>query len=166
MEGVDRDLREVVLDSSAEYPMQRHFRIVVVCCVLIIVALLVVGAVFHGVLRHIVQTSPLLIAILLATRHSAFTKWTALPCFLFWLLVMIAIWLFLLGWAHIVSGTFSPTEIAMTLIVGVACAVGIGIAGRIRTVVRTWWAILAFLLIAALQLLAFRLSLLPAIAHR
>jgi hypothetical protein len=146
--------------------MQRHFRIVVVCCVLIIVALLVVGAVSHGVLRHIVQTSPLWIAIFLAARHSGFTKWTALPCFLFWLLVMIAIWLFLLGWAHIVSGTFSPTEIAMTLIVGVACAVGIGIAGRIRTAVRTWWAILAFLLVAALQLLAFRLSLLPAIAHR
>lgn len=146
--------------------MQRHFRIVVVCCVLIITALLVVGAVSHGVLRHIVQTSPLWVAVFLATRNSAFTKWTALPCFLFWLLVMIAIWLFLLGWAHIVTGTFSPTEIAMTLIVGLASVVGIGIAGRLRTEVRAWSGILAFLLVAALQLLAFRLSLLPAIAHR
>lgn len=146
--------------------MQRHFRILVACCVLIIAALLVVGAVSHGVLRHIVQTSPLWIAIFLATRHSAFTKWTALPCFLFWLLVMIAIWLFLLGWARIVSGTFSPTEIAMTLIVGSAAAIGIAIAGRLRTAVRAWSAILTFLLVAALQLLAFRLSLLPAIAHR
>lgn len=141
--------------------MQRHFRILVACCVLIIAALLVVGAVSHGVLRHIVQTSPLWIAIFLATRHSAFTKWTALPCFLFWLLVMIAIWLFLLGWARIVSGTFSPTEIAMTLIVGSAAAIGIAIAGRLRTAVRAWSAILTFLLVAALQLLAFRLSLLP-----
>lgn len=146
--------------------MQRHFRIVGVCCVLIITALLVVGAVSHGVLRHIVQTSPVWIAICLAARHSAFTKWTALPCFLFWLLVMIAIWLFLLGWARIVSGTFSPTEIAMTLIVGSAAAIGIAIAGRLRTAVRAWSAILTFLLVAALQLLAFRLSLLPAIAHR
>lgn len=146
--------------------MQRHFRIVVACCVLIIAALLVVGAVSHGVLRHIVQTSPLWIAIFLATRDSGFTKWTALPCFLFWLLVMIAIWLFLLGWAHIVSGTFSPTEITMTLIVGSAAAIGIAIAGRLRTAVRAWSAILVFLLVAALQLLAFRLSLLRAIAHR
>ena len=146
--------------------MQLRFRIVAVCCALIITALLVVGAVSHGVLRHIVQTSPLWVAIFLATRRSAFTKWTALPCFLFWLLVMIAIWLFLLGWAHIVSGTFSPTEIAMTLIVGLASAIGIGIAGRLRTEVRAWSAILALLLVAGLQLLAFRLSLLPAIAHR
>lgn len=146
--------------------MQRHFRIVVVCCVVIVIALLVVGAVSHGVLRHTVQTSPLWIAIFLATRHSGFTKWTALPCFVFWLLVMIAIWLFLLGWAHIVSGTFSPTEIAMTLIVGLASVVGIGIAGRLSTQVRAWSAILAFLFVAALQLLAVRLSLLPAIAHR
>ena len=102
----------------------------------------------------------------MAIRHSVFTKWTALPCFLFWLLVMIAIWLFLLGWAHIVSGNFSQTEIAMTLIVGLASAVGIGIAARLRSEVRAWSAILAFLLVAALQLLAFRLSLLPAIGHR
>jgi hypothetical protein len=146
--------------------MQRHFRIVVACCVLITTALLVVGAVSHGVIRHIVQTSPLWITIFLATRQSTFTKWTALPCFLFWLLVMIAIWLFLLGWVHIVSGTFSPTEIAMTLIVGLASAVGIGIAAGLRSEVRAWSAILAFLLVATLQLLAFRLSLLPAIAHR
>jgi hypothetical protein len=146
--------------------MQHHFRIVILCCVLLIAALLVVGAVSHGVIRHILQTSPLWIAIVLAVRQSAFTKWAALPCFLFWLLVMIAIWLFLLGWAHIVSGTFSPTEIAMTVIVSLASAVGIGTAGRMRTEVRAWSATLAFLLVVALQLLALRLSFLPAIAHR
>ena len=155
-----------MLDSSTDNSMQRHFRIVVLCCVLIITALLVVGVVSHGVIRHIVQTSPLWIAIFLATRHSDFTKWAALPCFLFWLLVMIAIWLFLLGWAHIVSGTFSPTEIATTLIVGLTSVVGIGIGARLRSEVRAWSAIPAFLLVAALQLLAFRLSLLPVIAHR
>jgi len=164
--GVDHGLQNAVLHSSTDNSMQRHFRIVVLCGVLIITALLVVGVVSHGVIRHIVQTSPLWIAIFLATRHSAFTKLAALACFLFWLLVMVAIWLFLLGWAHIVSGTFSSTEIAMTLIVGLASAVGIGIGARLRSEVRVWSAIPAFLLVAALQLLAFRLSLLPAIAHR
>ena len=145
--------------------MQSHFRIVVFCCVFMMAALLVVGAVSHGVIRHIVQTSPLWIAIFLATRHSAFTKWTALPCFVFWLLLMINVWFFLLGWPHIFSGTFSPTEIAMTLIVGLASAVGIGIAVRLKSEVRAWSAILVFLLVAALQLLALRLSFLPPIAH-
>jgi hypothetical protein len=48
----------------------------------------------------------------------------ALPCFLFWLTIMVFIWLFLLGWARIVSGHFFPTEIAMTLVVGLASLVG------------------------------------------
>jgi hypothetical protein len=146
--------------------MQRDFRIILLCCLLCIAALLVVGTVSHGVLRHIVQTSPFSIAIVLASRRSTFTKWTALPCFLFWLGVMIIIWLFLLDWAHVVSGTFSSTEIAMTLVVGLASAVGIGASGRIRSEIGVWSASLTFLLVAALQLLAFRLSLLPAIAHR
>ncbi len=36
-------------------------------------------------IRHIVQTYPLWIAIVLAARNSALTKWAALPCFVFWL---------------------------------------------------------------------------------
>lgn len=54
-------------------------------------------------IRHIVQTSPLWIAIVLAARNSALTKWAALPCFVFWL----------------------ATEIVMTIIVGSASAAGI-----------------------------------------
>ena len=81
----------------------------------IIAALLVVGAVSHGIIRHIVQTSSLWIAIFLGIRRSGWSKWA---CFFFWLLLMTAMWLFLLGWARIVSGTFSTTETAMTLIVG------------------------------------------------
>src|SRR5262249_25903738 len=93
--------------------IKQHPRFLVVCSFATIAALLVVGAVSHGVIRHIVQTSPLWIVIGFGLRKSALTKWAALPCFIFWLLLMTAIWLFLLGWARIVSGTFSPTEIAM-----------------------------------------------------
>jgi len=80
--------------------MNRSFRILISCSAVIMAALLVVGAVSHGVIRHIVQTSPLWIAIVLGIRGSALTKWAALPCFVFWLVLMTAIWLYLLGWAR------------------------------------------------------------------
>jgi hypothetical protein len=136
------------------------------CCLAIIVALLVVGSVSHGVLRHIVQTAPLWAAVVLGFRRSELTKWVALPSFLFWLMIMIFIWLFLLGWAQIVQGTFSPTEIAMTLIVGIASIAGLISCFRTRATTSWEMAVLSFLIFAGLQLLTFRLSLLPAIAHR
>jgi hypothetical protein len=97
--------------ASNEVPTQASgidARLLATCCVLNVAVLLVVGSVSHGVIRHIVQTSPLWITVVLGLRRSRWWKWTALPCFIFWLLVMIAIWLFLLGWARIVNGTFSP----------------------------------------------------------
>ncbi len=161
-----RTHRVVRNTASVRFLVERRFRILTTCCVSIIVALLVVGAVSHGVLRHIVQTSPLWIAIVSGIRRSGLSKWAALPCFVFWFLLMSAIWMFLLGWARFVSGTFSPTEIAMTMIVGLASIVGIVTAVRIRAGVSLWSATGIVLLVAALQLAAFRLSLLPAIAHR
>jgi hypothetical protein len=146
--------------------VNKEFRILTACCVAIIAALLVVGAVSHGVIRHIVQTSPLLIAIVLGARRSAWTKWAALPCFVFWLLLMTAIWLFLLGWARIVSGTYSPTEIAMTMIVGLASLIGIIRAISMRSGVRGWRATAMLVFVAALQIEALHVSLLPQIAHR
>ena len=146
--------------------MGREFGILTGCCVAIIGALLVVGWVSHGVIRHIVQTSPLWIPILFSLNRSGLSKWAALPCFVFWLLIMTAIWLYLLGWAHLLSGTFSPTEIAMTLVVGFASAVGILRAAGIRSGVRAGAAVLTALLVAVFQLVAFRLSFLPQIVHR
>lgn len=146
--------------------LEKSFGILTACCVAIIAALLVVGAVSHGVIRHIVQTSPLWIAIVLGVRRSGWSKWAALPCFVFWLLLMTAIWLFLLGWARIVSGTFSRIETAMTLIVGMASITGIIRAVTMKTGVRAWSATAIVLLIAVLQITALLVSLLPSIAHR
>jgi hypothetical protein len=146
--------------------LERDFRILTVGCVSIIAALVVVGAVSHEAIRHIVQTAPLWIAVVLGARQSGWSKWAALPCFCFWLLLMILIWLFLLGWTRIVSGTFSSTEVAMTVIVGLASIVGIVTAVRMRGSVRAWPATATVLLVAVLQVTALRLSLLPAIAHR
>jgi hypothetical protein len=132
---------------------------------LLIAALYIVGIVSHGVVRHIVQTAPVWPTAVLGMRRSVWSKWTALPCFFFWLLLMGLIWLFLLGWAHIVSGSFTTIEIAMTLVVGVCSVAGLVLAVRMKTEIRAGSALAVFLGILILQLLAFRISLLPAVAH-
>ena len=134
------------------------------CALAILIALYVVGAVSSGSLRHEVQTLPLWCPIVLGFRRSQNAKWSALPCFLFWLAIVIAIWLFLLGWARIVTGHFSPVEVAMTLIIGFACICGVFVSFRWRTEVRPAVALGVTVLFIAFQLLAFRLSLLPYVA--
>jgi hypothetical protein len=94
-----------------------------------------------------------------AIRRSHWVKWAAFPCFVFWLILMTAIWFFLLGWARIVSATFSPTEIGMTVIVGLASLVGLAGAWRVKSSARVWPAVGTVLLVAALQAGAFRLNL-------
>ena len=143
-------------------------KVVGYCSLAILIALYVVGAVSipPGSLRHEVQTLPLWFPIAAGLTNKQVAKWAALPCFIFWLAIMILIWLFLLGWARIVSGHFSPTEIAMTLVVGCASIVGIVACLRWRTDARPLRASVTFLVFAALQVLAMRLSLIPHIANR
>lgn len=54
----------------------------------------------------------------------------------------------------------------MTVVIGVACAIGIGTIFRWRTAVRPLAAARVIALFAALQLIAFRISLLLGIADR
>jgi hypothetical protein len=134
------------------------------CSLAILAALYIVGAVSHGSLRHEVQTLPLWVSIVAGFNRREFARWCALPCFLFWFSCMVLIWLFLLGWAHVISGHFSPVEIAMTLVVGIASAVGIVLGMR-----HAQWSLRGIALVvlfAVLQVAAFRVSLLPAIAHQ
>jgi hypothetical protein len=138
------------------------------CSLAILVALYVVGAVSvpPGSLRHEVQTLPLWVSIVAGLRNKRLAKWAALPCFIFWLAIMIAIWLFLLGWARIVNGHFFLSEVAMTLVIGCASIVGLVASVRWRTGVRPLQASAIFLLFAVLQILEMRLSLIPYVAHR
>jgi hypothetical protein len=89
---------------------------------------------------------------------------TTLPHFL--ARVMVFTWLFLLGWARIVTGRFSRIEIAMTLVIGVASVIGIVIGIHWRTAVNSFAAFGTAVLFGILQLLAFRISLIPYIATR
>ena len=138
------------------------------CCLAVLVALYVVGAVSvpPGSLRHEIQTLPLWGPIVLGFQRRPIAKWMALPLLIFWLGIMLLIWLFLLGIANVVSGHFFPTEIAMTVVSGMACVVGLASTARWRTSVRAVTAALVVLAFAALQIAVFRISLIPYIARR
>ena len=141
--------------------------IIAVCCLGIIFALVLgVGLASHLVLRHLVQTAPLWICVVLGFRHSRATYWVGLPLFLFWLILMALIWTYLLGISHFLSGHFSPIEIVMTLIVGASSVVGIGSLIRFKFSFSPAGAAVLFVVMAIIQVVCFRLSLLPSIAHR
>ena len=128
---------------------------------LVIISALVVGVglASNTVLHHLVQTLPLWAAAAAGRKPAA--QWFALPCFVFWLGIMAAIWLFLLHLPSFVNGHFSPVEIAMTILVGIAALVAIP-ATPFRGV-SPGTAAAGFLLGAVAQFAAFRLSLIPVI---
>src|SRR5437879_11869816 len=86
-------------------------RWIAACCGVIIAALYVVAFVSKTELRHLVQTVPLWLGVVLALLGVRVAKWVVLPILLFWLAAMTFIWLFLLGglsenvteWAYLVA---------------------------------------------------------------
>jgi hypothetical protein len=137
------------------------------CSLAIIVSLVLgVGLVSHGVLRHIVQTLPLWFSVIFGFRRSHTAGWLALPSFIFWFVLMVIIWLYLLGIARIITGTFSPIEIAMTIIVAAASLIGTAVFFRIRSLLSPLRAATLFLVMASFQWACFRMSLFSSIAHR
>ena len=134
------------------------------CAIATLLALYIVGAVSNGVLRHIVQTLPLWFPIVLGLRRREAAKWASLPCFIIWLLLMTLIWLFLLGWARVISGHFTPIEVILTLVVGAASIAGLLIGFRWRTSLSWTKALSTAAIFAVLQLAALRISFLPSIA--
>lgn len=141
--------------------------VIAICCLAIIAALVLgVGLATNLVLRHVVQTAPLWICVILGFRHSRAASWAALPLFLVWLVLMALIWLYLLGISSLLSGHFAPVEIAMTIIVGAAAIVGIGGFIRFKSSLSRIRAGGIFVLMLVIQLACLRVSFLPGIAHR
>lgn len=134
------------------------------CALTTLLALYLVGAVSNGVLRHIVQTVPLWLPIWLGFRGRESAKWAAIPGFAIWLLLMSLIWLFLLGWVKVISGHFTPVEIGLTLVIGVATTMGLITALRWRTGVGWTQGIATAVVSAIFQVAALRISFLPSIA--
>ena len=142
--------------------------LVIAACSFTIIAALVlgVGVGSHLVLRHVVQTLPLWIVFTLGARRSSAAGWAGLPLFCFWLLLMAMIWLYLLGISNVLSGNFTPREIAMTVIVGLSSIVGIVVFSRMSSALSAWSRTAIFIVLAVLQIACFRLSFMPFIAQR
>ena len=142
--------------------------LVVAGCSLAIIAALVLGVGIgsHLVLRHVVQTLPLWVAVTLGLKRSRAAGWAGLPAFLFWLVLMTVIWLYVLGVSNILSGYFTQLEIAMTVVVGIASGMGIVAFSRLKSDLSAWGLTSIFIVLALVQIVCFRLSFLPAIAHR
>jgi hypothetical protein len=144
----------------------RNARRLAVYCAVMIAGLWVIGLASHEELRHFIQTLPLWIGVVLGFRRSEFTKWAALPFFIFWFAILLLIWLYLLGISRIIRGHYSPTEIAMTVVVGAVALAGIVGSLRTKTPVKFLTATGIFLLTGALQVGAMAVSLMPAFRSR
>jgi hypothetical protein len=105
-------------------------RSIVLCLLVVAGALLVVGLASRTLLRHVIQMAPLVLALFLACLRPAWAVSAAAPLFAFWFLIMGAIWLFLLGMARIVTGTYTPAEITLSIIIGFAALIGLIAAYR------------------------------------
>jgi hypothetical protein len=134
------------------------------CALITLLALYVVGAVSNGILRHVVQTLPLWFAIVAGLRQREIAKYAALPCFAIWFVLMLLIWLFLLGWAKVISGHFTVIEIVLTMVIGTATIAGSVIALRWRTDLSWLKALSTAIIFVVLQVAALRISFLPSIA--
>ena len=104
-------------------------------------------------------------ALGLLARRPAWGVSAAAPLFAFWLFIMGAIWLFLLGVARIVSGTFAPTEIALTIIIGVASLLGLRTAHRRGTTLTLQARLGTVTAFAVLQFAAVWLSVQPFVSR-
>jgi hypothetical protein len=145
--------------------MSNTSQLISVALVGVILGLLAVGVVSGTPVRHIIQILPAALALSLVIQRVPWALYAALPVFVFWFLIMVAIWLFLLGLARITTGHFSPAEVALTLVVGASCLCGLSQMCRTQPVAsrvtRAAWAIV----FTALQFGALWASLHPAFAQ-
>jgi hypothetical protein len=129
-------------------------------------ALIIVGMVSQTLLIHSVQITPLLLVFVLLRWRPAWGTVAAVPLFVFWFLVMGGIWLFLLGIARVFSGTFSATEIVLTLIIGVASLAGVWVQARATAEVPLSARLVVVVVFSGLQSAALWISYQPIIAAR
>ncbi len=121
-----------------------------VCLLICAAALLAVGTVSHSIERHAMQIAPLLVVAALIAKRD-WVSLAAAALFAFWLLVVTLIWLYLLGIAQVITGDFSPIEIALTVLIGIACAVGLTLLPAALRKARLWIGLPVFAMTFAAQ---------------
>ena len=130
----------------------------------VLVALLLVGLVSGTIIRHVVQVLPVLLAIVVIVVQPAWGRCAAMPVFVFWLFIMLLIWLYLLGLANVINGQFTPAEVALTIVIGLASVIGLAVSVRQTRRTPVWGGVATFVIFGALQVGAMWLSLQPALA--
>ena len=127
------------------------------------VSLLVVPA--RDVWSAIVQTANALESAAVVSGLPGLGAAACLPIFATWLALMAAIWLYVLGIARLLSGTFTPFELCLTVLIGASCALGGIVAVRLETKASFARRSIALAAFAALQLGALWLSFRPGISR-
>ena len=105
--------------------MQTSTRFLSRCAAGVVLALMVVGVVSGTLLRHVVQVIPLLLAIMLSRFNPGAAAYALLPLFVFWSAISLLIWMFLLGVSRIANGTYTPIEIASTVVMAACSTAGL-----------------------------------------
>jgi hypothetical protein len=128
-------------------------------------ALIIVGVVSDTLRTHLVQISPIVLLLALLPRAQPLLSAAATAVLSWWLVTMSGIWLFLLGLSRFLTGRFSPLEIFLTIVIGVACLAGLAASRWAETIpLRTRLA--TILLAAGLQSLALWFSYQPIVRGR
>jgi hypothetical protein len=134
-------------------------RVTAVSLVGVILALLLVGGVSSTPVRHLIQVAPATLVLVLLLRQVRGAIYAALPVFVIWLLVMVAIWLYLLDVARIITGRFSSAEVALTLVIGASCLCGLSQFVRVQPITSRALGAAWAIVFAALQVGAIWVSL-------
>jgi hypothetical protein len=127
----------------------------------LIAALLAVGIVSGTVMRHVIQLSPVFVAVGLVAAGSSYGRAATLPILMFWGALMLTIWRFLLGWTRIIGGHFTAGEIALTVGVAAACVAGLAGGARPTANLPVQRRVAAALAFGLLQLAALWVSMRP-----
>jgi hypothetical protein len=117
-----------------------------------IVLLAIVGIEAHQIVRHLLQVTPIVAALVVVRRRKPWGLYAALPVHAIWLTLMTFIWLLVLGIAQIfVQGIFTPIEVVITVLIGAASVTGIVMVLRTPTRATLLERTGAFLLFGVLQ---------------
>src|SRR5262249_2033456 len=129
-------------------------------------SLLMVGVVSSTPIRHVAQVMPVALSLAAVGGRRTWAPYAALAVSLFWLLIMLAIWLFLLGLARIVTGHFTPTQVVLPVFIGAFSLCGAATSMSLRSSGGFVRGGAALLLFAGLQVVAVWMSLQPPLARR
>jgi len=151
--------------TSDTHERLRFPSLVAISLAVVSAALIAVGLVSGTLTTHLVQILPVVIVLTLLAGSPQWGSAAAGSVLSFWLVTMVGIWLFLLGLSRFLTGTFSPTEITLTVVIGVASLVGLAANGRTGGLSLTT-RVPAAVVAAGLQALALWFSYQPIVTGR